>query len=656
MIIGDENSGGTHLLLCELQELQEGTWYEKARWVRFEEDVEEGGGRWSKPFVATIALHALFDLRRCLADGVVELGVECLNYTDLTRVIVDSLVNNNLIDSTKKEQVRNTLNFRHVHQHEHVRSIKRGLSEIGKKLSSTDHANSAAQGIVCGLGASAAIAGGIAGVTGLQPTINRTTSHKEHYMNEHFAKKLAPGCEASATLVAGVDFLVRPVSVFLRLSNDVMFDNLIEVAIPTRFVFVLLGPSNRAKEFREIGRAMSTVMSDDIFRDVAYRGVERNELLLGFDEFLAEVTILPPGEWDPTIRIQPPKTIPSEGERKMKALSQIQDEEKSGEKLEKIPSAGGLEMRTIAKSPSNSSQVHELLLKSQKETDEQSAENSEPVSVDPALQRTGQFFGGLVQDVKRKAPHYLSDITDGFNIQCLASIFFIFFACLSPIVTFGGLLGVATENHMAAFEAIITAAICGTTYHLFAGQPLTILGSTGPVLLFEKILFQFSQENGIDYLSFRFWIGMSAGTMLLLLVAFDLSALVQLITRFTEECFATLISVIFIFESIVAVYGIYKDTPPTSVLNSYDCTCERAKNSSSLTIECNLLNSTACKNEPNCLGIGDDCNKPQPVPDVFFFSCLLFIGTCSLSFFLKNFRTSSFFTNKVGICFFLIML
>lgn len=31
----------------------------------------------------------------------------------------------------------------------------------------------------------------------------------------------------------------------------------------------------------------------------------------------------------------------------------------------------------------------------------------------------------------------------------------------------------------------------GVAYSVFAGQPLTILGSTGPVLVFEKILFKF---------------------------------------------------------------------------------------------------------------------------------------------------------------------
>jgi len=43
----------------------------------------------------------------------------------------------------------------------------------------------------------------------------------------------------------------------------------------------------------------------------------------------------------------------------------------------------------------------------------------------------------------------------------------------------------------AAMESLVSGAICGTSYHLFAGQPLTVIGSTGPVLVFETIVFKF---------------------------------------------------------------------------------------------------------------------------------------------------------------------
>lgn len=43
----------------------------------------------------------------------------------------------------------------------------------------------------------------------------------------------------------------------------------------------------------------------------------------------------------------------------------------------------------------------------------------------------------------------------------------------------------------SAIESLFGASMTGIAYSLFAGQALTILGSTGPVLVFEKILFKF---------------------------------------------------------------------------------------------------------------------------------------------------------------------
>lgn len=129
-----------------------------------------------------------------------------------------------------------------------------------------------------------------------------------------------------------------------------------------------------------------------------------------------------------------------------------------------------------------------------------------------------RLFGGLINDIKRKAPWYWSDFRDAFALQSIASVFFLYFACLAPIITFGGLLGEATGQNIvspstlswrfcvaaprltiisssisgqATMESLLTGAICGITYGLFSGQPLTILGSTGPVLVFETILFDF---------------------------------------------------------------------------------------------------------------------------------------------------------------------
>ena len=188
-------------------------------------------------------------------------------------------------------------------------------------------------------------------------------------------------------------------------------------------------------------------MADEVFHDVAYKAKKREHLLAGIDEFLDAVTVLPPGEWDPSIRIEPPTILPSQEGRKQ----------------------GG---------PHKKEQKNE-------------EEEEERERMESGLVRTGRIFGGLIQDIKRKKPFYFSDFKDALAVQCIASIIFIYFACLTPIITFGGLLGDATDNNIASIESLVSGFIVGITYGLFSGQPLTILGSTGPILVFETILFDF---------------------------------------------------------------------------------------------------------------------------------------------------------------------
>lgn len=60
---------------------------------------------------------------------------------------------------------------------------------------------------------------------------------------------------------------------------------------------------------------------------------------------------------------------------------------------------------------------------------------------DDPLRRTNTPFGGLINDVKRRAPYYKSDFLDGLNCQCFSAAIFMYFAALSAAITFGGLFG-----------------------------------------------------------------------------------------------------------------------------------------------------------------------------------------------------------------------
>ena len=77
-------------------------------------------------------------------------------------------------------------------------------------------------------------------------------------------KKLPSNAEASNVLVGEVETLPHTVIAFVRLASSVLLGDLTEVPIPTRFIFVLLGPLGNRARYHEVGRSISTLMSDPV--------------------------------------------------------------------------------------------------------------------------------------------------------------------------------------------------------------------------------------------------------------------------------------------------------------------------------------------------------------------------------------------------------
>ena len=205
------------------------------------------------------------------------------------------------------------------------------------------------------------------------------------------------------------------------------------------------------------------------------------------------------------------------------------------------------------------------------------------------------------------------------------------------------------------------------------------------------------RDQSLHYLSFRFWVGLWIGIILLIMVAFDLSALVRYITRFTEESFAALIAAIFIKEAFAKLIDIthkYSVNLDPNVSPFHDCICFAPDSTTNTTAITNstainstsvnatlpsLLNLTTmstvtsalttnvsfdnmtsttlgpmikewhkisradCEAEGGVL-VGDGCPH---VADVFFLSCLLFLGTFAIAYTLKAMKTRRFFPAKV---------
>lgn len=652
----------THNLFTQLDVLvhfEDGKkgWKEMARWLKYEETVEVGD-RWSKPHVPTAKMHALLELRKAFAEGRCATGLGVTpskkGQYQIADALIETLKKESQLSDTLCQKIRATVLQPHKHQH---RSKGSSSSPTDAILSSDDErpavvvqSNGGADKKKKLLRRRSGLGQDIASVYHNYPPGTKPDNLAPYKPNKHLGKKLAKGCESANVLVGQVDYLSEPVLAFIRLNDASVMADMTEVDVPLRFLLLILGPSNDSNiwEFQEMGRAMAAMLNDKVFAEVAYKASTTQDLVAGIDEFLDDLTVLPPSIWDPSMRLDPPKQTISMD----KIMLRLDETKRRGAGPTAPPQEEG-------------------------------------ASDDHSLKRTGRIFGGLIQDVKHRYSHFLSDFKDGIHIQCVASTVFLFFACITPIVTFGGLMGQKTDGYMGTMETLMSGAICGVLYATFAGQPLTIVGATGPLLIFESILYYLCKENDLDFMSFRFWIGFWVMVALILIVAFDLSALVQYITRFTEESFAILISVIFIYEAFTKIYEIYDHTPVHQGVVREDpgflCFCIPSELSGNewnstaamfnstdangtetihwkdryeeecLTIQQRIEVNSRCISEKECTLEGWELTGPacgvtavtESVADVFFLSLILFLGTFALAYFFRVFRNMRIFPSRV---------
>ncbi|XP_057644613.1 anion exchange protein 4 isoform X5 [Chionomys nivalis] len=579
---GESGVSKDPLLFIQLNELlgwpQALEWRETGRWMLFEEKLEVDAGRWSAPHVPTLALPSLQNLRSLLAEGIVLLDCQAQSLLEL----VEQVISGESLSPELRGQLQALLLQRPQH---HIQTA------------------------------------GFRPCRG--PKAFRNASFDEDTPVKHqnpLKQKLPPGAEAAAVLAGELGFLAQPLGAFVRLRNPVVLEPLTEVILPSRFFCLLLGPPTLGRSYHEMGRAAAVLLSDPQFQWSVRRANNLHDLLAALDAFLQEVTTLPPGRWDRTARIPPPKCLPSQRKRLCSELQEVT----------------GLSRGSAAQAGDRHHHGQH--------------------APSPELQRTGRLFGGLVQDVRRKACWYPSDFLDALHPQCFSAVLYIYLATVTNAITFGGLLGDATEGAQGVLESFLGTAVAGAAFCLMAGQPLTILSSTGPVLVFERLLFSFSRDHSLDYLPFRLWVGIWVATFCLVLVATEASLLVRYFTRFTEEGFCALISLIFIYDAVgkmlnlIRAYPIQRPGSPAQGCfcqfsgpggNVSEWTSTKHKDTDVLS-HLGLVNASLLS-PPECIRQGGYPRGPSchTVPDIAFFSLLLFFTSflCAMAFkHVKNSR------------------
>ncbi|CAL8322949.1 unnamed protein product [Arctogadus glacialis] len=584
-----------HAVFVELNELvvdqnQQVQWRETARWIKFEEDVDEETERWGRPHVASLSFRSLLELRRTLSHGAVLLDLDQKTLPGIAQQVVEQMVISDQIRAEDRGNVLRALLLKHSHP-----SREKEFSSYSRNVPAASM-TPLKGGVVTHPDPSQRQTGGSGGDgyhgdTELEPDRNEREFHplrrSRSKQELKLLEKIPEKAEATVVLVGSVGFLDQPSMAFVRLQEAVPLESVLEVPVPVRFLFLLLGPPTANIDYHQIGRSISTLMADKKFHEAAYMADDRQDLLTAINCFLDSSVVLPPSEM--------------EGDDVLRSVSHFQRD-----MLRK-----SIDGAAAAKEP-------------QGFKDAGAPDPSKPG--DDPLRRTGRLFGGLVKDVARRYPQYLTDIRDAMNPQCMAAVVFIYFAALSPAITFGGLLGEKTEGLIGVSELIVATALHGLVFSILGAQPLLIVGFSGPLLVFEEAFYSFCKQTEMEYLTARVWIGFWLVLIVVLTVAFEGSFLVRFVSRFTQEIFSFLISFIFIYETFSKLVKIFQEHPLKS-------NCSAPINETLYPFNSTLDVSPAGK------VVGE--------PNTALLSLVLMSGTFLMAFYLRKFKNSVFFPGRL---------
>lgn len=614
-----------HAIFVQLDELfggkEDREWKETARWIKYEEDVEEGVDRWGKPHVASLSFHSLLNLRKCLEEGLVMLDMEEKELPGIAYRVCEDLYKEDLIREEVKAPLMRILLLRHRHVNEHhdrgFRFSRKHSYTSLQNLSDAEKRKASYQ-IDVPFGPKKSeghlLSNNHTAVDMKEEMYTISSEDMKKGQNDPILKRIPSDAQSTSVLVGDVDFLEQPAIAFIRLAEAVYIPSLIEVNIPVRFIFILLGPKGANLDYHEVGRSISTLMANHEFHNIAYEAYNRKALLSAINEFLDDSIVLPPGDWERQALL-PIEEIKAKSERIRKR------------KEDALKIAVGEETKPMLVSDDG---------------------GKKPPFPNP-LERTRRPFGGLINDLKRRYPFYWSDIKNGLNPQCAAAALFMYFAALSGAITFGGLMSDKTQNLIGVSETLVATSVAGLTFALLGGQPLVIVGTTGPLLLFDESLYQFCKSSNIDYLTIRFYIGLWLGVIALLVASVEGSVFVKWFSRFTEEIFSALISLLYIVESAMNLVLVFSRHPLRGTyynLNNlmqelnqtvYNSTTDNpfASNISELTA---IINNSSL---PASVPLFDSLG-PINQPNTALLCAILSLGTFAIAYYLLLFRNSQF--------------
>lgn len=112
------------------------------------------------------------------------------------------------------------------------------------------------------------------------------------------------------------------------------------------------------------------------------------------------------------------------------------------------------------------------------------------------------LFYGLQKDIRTRSKYYFSDFADGYTVNTILKTcrscsdftysLIVFISLLGPTIIFAVLLGQYSHMNIGIVETLIGEAIACVVWAFMGGQPMILMGLTGPIAIFTGVLYDFA--------------------------------------------------------------------------------------------------------------------------------------------------------------------
>ena len=204
---------------------------------------------------------------------------------------------------------------------------------------------------------------------------------------------------------------------------------------------------------------------------------------------------------------------------------------------------------------------------------------------------------------------------------------------------------------------------------------MILLGVSGATLVFEKLVYSFCDQQHIPFFNFRFWIGFWSLIFATIGTAFNVSGVIRIFTRFTQELYTCLVAFMFMYDAIEKLFtletarvdSVRWETCWNTTLNTTTFLSDLSSCTGNTTwILVNDLASCRDRNVSSAISYVnpgillqstiDRCSVGIPLHNMtevvssgaYVMSFILFIGAFLTAFYLRKFRDSNLCTDLVS--------